>query len=50
MSLRKQQYKLGLLKKHEYLVSVILTLIMTLQPSTFRKYIYQKVLRKKGSC
>lgn len=50
ISLRKQQYDLGLLKKNEYVVAVVLTLIMTLQPSTFRKHIYQKVLRKKGSC
>lgn len=47
MLLRKQQYDLGLLKKNEYVIAVALTLIMTLQPSTLRKYVYQKVLRRK---
>lgn len=49
MKLRKQQYAMGLLKKHEYLVVVMLTLIMTLQPSFSRKYMYRKILRKQDN-
>lgn len=49
LELRKQQYKMGILKKHEYIVAVLLTLIMTLQPSSIRKYIYRKILRKQES-
>ena len=44
--LRKKQKKLGNINSLEYILSVIITLIMTLQPSIMRKSIYQKLLRK----
>lgn len=46
LELRKQQKSLGLLSMKEYMLAVILTIGMTLQPSWFRKMIYQKILRE----
>ena len=46
MQLRKQQYASGLLRVHEYAVAILLTKIMTLQPSWVRKQVYRKILRK----
>jgi len=46
LALRKQQKKLGLLTWGEYIVAVILTIGMTLQPSWMRKLVYQKALRR----
>ncbi len=46
MQLRKQQYASGLLRVHEYAVAILLTKIMTLQPSWARKQVYRRLLRK----
>ena len=47
LKLRKQQKKIGLLKTSEYIWSIVGTMVMTLQPDFIRKYICQKILRKK---
>lgn len=46
IQLRKEQRKMGLLSVSEYIVAIVLTMGMTLQPSFLRKMVYQKVLRK----
>lgn len=46
LELRKQQRQLGLLNIKEYVVAIILTIGMTLQPSWLRKLVYQRALRK----
>lgn len=46
VKLRKQQRKIGLTSRLEYVMANILTLGMTLQPAFLRKFIYQKILRK----
>jgi len=46
VKLRKEQKKLGLLKNVEYIVALMLTAGMTLQPSGFRRMFYRRVLRK----
>lgn len=46
LKLRKQQRELGLLNMKEYMVAIILTVAMTLQPSWLRKTMYQRVLRR----
>ena len=44
--LRKEQLQMGLLSFIEYVIAIILTMGMTLQPAFLRKMMYQKVLRK----
>lgn len=44
--LRKEQRQLGQLGAAEYGKALVLTAIMTLQPSFFRKFMYRRVLRK----
>lgn len=44
--LRKEQRKLGLLTLWEYMVALVLTAGMTLQPAFLRKMMYRRVLRK----
>lgn len=46
LKLRKIQRKLQLLNPVEYMMSIILTLIITLQPSNIRKAVYQRLLRR----
>lgn len=46
VSLRKLQREIGLLNRREYLVALMLTLGITLQPPFIRKFVYQKILRK----
>ena len=46
LKLRKQQKELKLLSVKEYVVAIILTIGMTLQPSWLRKLVYQRALRK----
>lgn len=46
MSLRKVQKEIGLTSGSEYLIALLLTLGMTLQPTFLRKFVYQKILRK----
>lgn len=45
--LRRQQRAMGLLGKWDYYMAVLLTIIMTMQPTGIRKMIYQKILRKQ---
>lgn len=44
--LRKEQRKLGLLRVPEYWFALLVTAAMTLQPTWFRKLVYQRILRK----
>lgn len=44
--LRREQRRLGLLGGGEYVLSLILTAGMTLQPACFRKITYRRILRK----
>lgn len=46
MKLRKEQKSLGLLKFAEYMLALVLTAGMTLQPSKLRRTMYRNVLRK----
>lgn len=46
LKLRKQQKEFGLINIKEYMVAIILTVAMTLQPSCLRKTMYQKMLRR----
>lgn len=46
LGLRKIQRKIGLTNRWEYAMAIILTLLITLQPASLRKFIYQKILRK----
>lgn len=44
--LRMEQKKIGLLNKREYLLALMLTAVITLQPQFVRKITYRKALRK----
>ena len=44
-ALRKEQKELGLLSRKEYVMALILTAGMTLQPTFLRKYMYRRLLR-----
>lgn len=44
--LRLEQREQGLLTSGKYIIALILTAIMTLQPEKFRKIMYRKMLRK----
>ena len=43
---RKSQKQMHWLNGREYVVALILTMGMTLQPERMRKFVYQKILRK----
>lgn len=47
LQLRKRQRQMGLLNFGEYQLAKMVTIGMTLQPSTLRKLVYQKILRKQ---
>lgn len=46
VSHRKNQHSAGLLSEKEYVISLILCCVMTLQPAWLRKLAYRKLLRK----
>ena len=46
LKLRREQKRLHLLKSWEYVVSCVLTIVMTRQPGRLRKGVYQRILRR----
>lgn len=46
LRLRRMQKFYHLLSMREYIIAIFITIGMTLQPSTLRQFVYQKILRK----